>query len=229
MSRTPNPRRLAVVTVVAAALLAAGGALAYRPALVLETVPDLVPLLEALEPSGLLLAFVGVLLLVLLALGFANRRHAAPSRPLVADDDGSTAGRGSDGGLRSLSTGAAGRPVVGADVRERIDVATDYDGSARDDRQRAREAVVGRLRPVATAAYARRTGSDRDAARQAIEAGTWTDDPRAAAFLAAEDGPSTPLSLWLYDLLLGSDPFSRSLERTIDEIDAVQTQVGGRL
>ena len=76
--------------------------------------------------------------------------------------------------------------------------------------------LVDRLRATAAETYALATDSDLQAARQAITAGTWTDDDVATALLA----PDTPQPL-LARLRLWLDAESereRRIRRTIDEI-----------
>ena len=88
--------------------------------------------------------------------------------------------------------------------------------------RRQRASVRGRLRSTAVRTYARATGSDESAARRAVAAGTWTDDPTAAAFLAAPDGPApslvSRLRLWL-------DPVAERRRRIEATVDAVESLV----
>ena len=218
MSRTPSATGLALLTLPAAVLVAVGAIFAVRPALVLERAPELEAVLAAVDPETVVLALAVVLVLFAPMLGIAGRlRPSAPSS-LVADD--STAEPRAPFDDRSR----ADRPdVVGAAVDEHIALATAYDSEPRDVREAAREELLESLRSIATTAYANRAGITTVEAATAIEAGTWTDDTRAAAFLAAPSGPSIPLWLWLVDLVRSADPFGRHLEATIDEIERLQS------
>lgn len=208
MTGAPSRRRLAVVTAIGAAFLVVGAAFAYRPALVVDLVPEVVPVLESIDPE-LVLVIAGLCVLLFVpTLGIANRLRGAPPRPLAPDRDDAP---------------SPGGEVVGGAIDRAVERATAYDDEPRREREAARETIVETLRPIAAEAYARSHGVGYDAAMADLAAGAWTDDPRAAAFLADEDGPSTPLSLWLFDLLSTADPFSRALERTIDEIERAQS------
>lgn len=220
MSRTPSTIGLALVTLFGGVLIAIGGMLAFRPTLLLERVPELQPLLEQVDPGLLVLVLVVLFVLLAPAVGIAGRFRPSSTTPLVEDES-------TDRTESRYDDRPGGRParqsVVGGTADEQIGLATAYDDEPRDSREGAREALLESLRPIAATAYANRAGIADDDAMAAIEAGTWTDDPRAAAFLAGADGPSTPLWLWLFDLVSAADPFERSLERTLDEIETLQS------
>lgn len=217
MSRTPSTTALAFATLLAAALLAVGGILSVQPGVLLGAVPELEALLVALDPGLAVLALVLVLVVVAPTVGIAGRLRSSSTTPLVTPAEES-------GSVRSqLAEEGDDYPVVGESFDRRIERATGYDDHARSTRETARERLVESLRPIAATAYANRVGLTEAEATAAIEDGTWTADPRAAAFLAGDDGPSTPLWLWLIDLVSTTDPFVRSLERTIDEIDRLQS------
>ncbi|WP_226004438.1 DUF7269 family protein [Natrinema salinisoli] len=216
MSRAPSTGGLAVVTLLSVALLAVGGILSVRPGLLLEAAPALESLLATLDPGTVVLAVIGLLVVAAASLGIIGRvRFSSAPLPLVD----STA----ESGAASFDESTADYPVAGAWFDRRLELATAYDDRSRSTREEARERLVDSLRPIAATAYANRAGLTEDDAMAAIEAGTWTDDARAAAFLGGDDGPSTPLWLWLVDLVSTADPFRRSLERTIAEIDRVQS------
>jgi hypothetical protein len=213
MSRAPSTGGLAVVTLLAAALLAFGGLLSIRPDSIFAAAPALEGLMAALDPGTVVLAMVGALVAAVLLLGSIGRiRLSSAPLPLVDSTAASP-----------LDDAAADYPIAGASFDRQLDLATAYDEQPRSTREEARNRLVESLRPIAATAYANRAGLTADDAMAAVEAGTWTDDPRAAAFLGGEDGPSTPLWLWLVDLVSTADPFRRSLERTIAEIDRVQS------
>ncbi|MFC6716449.1 hypothetical protein ACFQGT_19680 [Natrialbaceae archaeon GCM10025810] len=216
MSRVPSSRGLAVVTALSATLLAVGGAVVYRPEAILEAAPALGDLATRVEPRVVVL-LVGLSLAVLApTLGITGRLRAASPEPLY--------GHGSDGpDDRSRYAAAPSRRVVGDRYDRYVDLATAYDDESRETRDEAGERLVESLREIAATAYANWTGLPREEAAASIVDGSWTDDVRAAAFLADEDGPSTPLWVWLVDLVTAGDPYARALERTIDEIDALQS------
>ncbi|PGF16330.1 hypothetical protein CP556_09525 [Natrinema sp. CBA1119] len=217
MSRSPSTTGLAIVSVLAAASLAVGAAMAVRPALVLERVPELEAVLSALDPALVVLAMALVLVVFAPTLGIAGRLRSSATSPLVEPT------AGSDLDPSRFDDRAARRRIVGESFDRWLEQATAYDDESRSAREDARRRLVESLRPVAATAYANRAGLTEDDAMAAIEAGSWTDDPRAAAFLGGPDGPSTPLWLWLFDLVSAADPVVRSLEHAIDEIERVQS------
>ncbi|TYT62331.1 DUF7269 family protein [Natrialba swarupiae] len=222
MSRTPSRRGLSVATLLAGTFLAVGLVFALDPTVATGAVPALEAVLASLDPG--LIVLVATLLLVVFApaLGIAGKLRSRPVDPLVGSGERTAADRpDGEANARSRSPGRRGWDVVGDSFERDVERATDYDGD-REVRSAAREEVVDTLRPIATRAYANRAGVARSAATRVIERGSWTDDDRAAAFLAGESGPSTPVWLWLFDLVTATDPFSRSLERTIDEIESIQ-------
>ncbi|MFC7213668.1 hypothetical protein ACFQO4_06175 [Saliphagus sp. GCM10025334] len=214
MSRRPSTLGLLAGTALATGLLALGAGLLYRPATVLEAVPELESVLSTLNPTHLVLAFAVVLLVVAPTITAAGRFRVDAPRPLDASSTEPFAGS------RSL-TDTSSR-LAGAVYDDWIDRATAYDDEPRPVRDQARTELVEALRALAADTYATHTGLDRADAVAAIRAGTWTDDRRAAAFLADEDGPSTPLSLWLIDLCSTADPFTRGLEHAIEAVEAIR-------
>ncbi|UTF54620.1 DUF7269 family protein [Natronosalvus rutilus] len=214
MSRRPSTLGLLAGTALATGLLALGAGLLYRPATVLEAVPELEAALSTLDPTHLVLAFALVLLIVAPTITAAGRFRTDAVRPLGASSTEPFAGS------RSLADTSPRLP--GAVYDDWIDRATAYDDEPRPVRDQARTEFVEALRSLAADTYATRAGLDRTEALAAIRAGTWTDDRRAAAFLADEDGPSTPLSLWLIDLCSTADPFTRGLEHAIEAVEAIR-------
>jgi len=217
MSRSPSTTGLAIVTGLAAALLAVGATVIVQPALLLERVPELEAVLSALDPALVVLAMALVLVVFAPTLGIAGRLRSSATSPLVEP----TAGSGLD--PSRFDDRATRQRIVGESFDRWLELATAYDDESRSTREDARRRLVESLRPIAATAYANRAGLTEDDAMAAIEAGSWTDDPRAAAFLGGPDGPSTPLWLWLFDLVSAADPVVRSLEHAIDEIDRVQS------
>ena len=218
MSRTPSTRGLALLTLPAAALVAVGTVVAVRPALLLERAPELEAALAAVDPGTVVLALAVLLVVFAPTLGLTGRLRPSRPSPLVAEASATGSRPSSDDRSPSGRT-----DVVGAAIAEQIRLATAYDSEPRDVREDARRRLLESLRPIAATAYGNRAGVTADEAMAAIEAGTWTDDPRAAAFLAAPAGPSMPLWLWLLDLVRTADPFRRHLEGTLEEIERLQS------
>jgi len=110
---------------------------------------------------------------------------------------------------------AASRAVTAAGLDADLDAAVDHGGN---DLDRVRE----ELRTLAADLYTRATGEPADAARQAVEDGTWTRDDVAGAFLSAGDDVSVRarLALWLRP---GRER-RRRLERTISALERLQGQ-----
>lgn len=98
--------------------------------------------------------------------------------------------------------------------------AVDYDRSV-DNRARNRSELRERLREEAVIGCQMRTDADTTTARAVVDAGTWTDIPRAGGFLAGSDGQSIPIRLWLWDVLRGADPFEEAVEDTLTALEAV--------
>ena len=88
-------------------------------------------------------------------------------------------------------------------------------GTNRSESYRAYK-VEQNLRELAVRVLAAETEWSADEARQRIESGRWTDDPRAAAFLS-EDAVVLPVGLRLTDWANG-ETFSRQVEATVDEL-----------
>lgn len=81
------------------------------------------------------------------------------------------------------------------------------------------------IREAAIDAYRRTTGVKREKAVDAIESGTWTDDPIAAATLATEDSDvELPATLWLRHRIDPSGAYRTRVERTTDEIIALEEE-----
>lgn len=86
------------------------------------------------------------------------------------------------------------------------------------------EDVRERLRTAAVAAIAAEEGLSRPAARRRVEAGTWTDDEAAAAFL---DGQYTPMGTWLRALANRETGPEYRARRTVAAIVAIREGDGG--
>lgn len=77
------------------------------------------------------------------------------------------------------------------------------------------EQASARVREVALATLTR-SGMSRDEARTALDAGTWTDDPVAAAFLATDESPG--LGTRVRAALRGESAFAHGARRAADAI-----------
>lgn len=134
-------------------------------------------------------------------------------------------GRWLDGGTSTTFDMAVDSPPEAVTATESrlfaadIDTAID-DAVAGDDA--AMDTVTERLAEAATTAYAIGTGVSRASARQAVRAGTWTDDAVAAALLS----PTEPQSL-LARLRLWLDPESERRRRIRRTVDAIERVSGG--
>lgn len=82
-----------------------------------------------------------------------------------------------------------------------------------------REKIRERLRRDAVDALVVHEGYDRQRAREAVDAGTWTEDRFAAAFVAAgEDAPRPRWYQRLWRWLRRADPFAVRARRAADEL-----------
>lgn len=112
----------------------------------------------------------------------------------------------------------ADAPRVGEAIDDRIEDLAGDDADA----DRVREGVVGdvrrRLRETVVDAMVTGEGVDRETANESVREGTWTDDPRARAFLGGEAAPPMPVWLRIADWLRGA-PSVRRIEATVDAIE----------
>lgn len=171
-------------------------------------------LAEALAPlAGPLEALVGlgvpaVALLVLAFVRARRGREAAAPPPATWDPD--------PGG----QPGGDGYP--GEPFDRQLSVVTDP-GASEGRREDARERLREELRETATRVYCRVEGVEREAAREAVAAGTWTDDDWAAAFLAEEGrGPAVGWWPWLRAVLAPGSADERLVARTLDAVDRLE-------
>lgn len=112
-------------------------------------------------------------------------------------------------------------PAPGGEFDEAVaELAGERERAARpvDHREKVRE----RLRRDAARTLVLHRGYDREAAREAVAAGTWTDDRFAADFLAERDDAPRPRwyqRLWRW--LRRADSFAVGATRTVDAVAAV--------
>jgi hypothetical protein len=90
--------------------------------------------------------------------------------------------------------------------------------STRRSRVRERDDIREQLAETAITAAARARNCSRAAARERIEAGAWTDDRYAAAFLAGPDGPSLPFRSKLRFVAGPESLGQHQMRRTADAI-----------
>lgn len=198
------------------------GVLATAWALALALAPDLLlavgPLERAitwladLEPKRVMLA--GALVVVLYA-ALAARRP----RETEGDPDGV------DAATRFRATAseppeavtADRRPLTGARLDAELDRALAGDG-------RDVAAVRSTLADLAVDAYADAARVSTARARDDVRAGRWTTDPVAAAFLAAEGGPTPSLAARMRLWLTPTAERRRRVERTLAAVQDLLTE-----
>jgi len=107
-------------------------------------------------------------------------------------------------------TGEESETRVPGDAFDRqLDSLSAHSARGADERAAVRE----QLRELAVDRVVAETGCSRTTARERLDAGTWTDDPVAAALFTGES-PST--RAYLRALLGGQSAFERRVERVID-------------
>lgn len=79
-------------------------------------------------------------------------------------------------------------------------------------------AVRERLAESAVSVLMHRENYSEEEARERLDAGTWTDDPYAASFLAESNVQSTPWREWFRGILSDQTSFQRQAHRTADAI-----------
>lgn len=206
--------RRAVPFVVATAVLGGVTVLYLQPELVLTAIPDLEALIADIEPVVLLVAATAMLgitavLLVLRAKLFSSSRTVDNTTSRTESSQSLFAGAGTT------------RGQLGARFDATFQTATDYGSTARTDRETARTQTITELRSLAQSVYQQAAGCESETAQAAIEAGEWTTDQRAAGLLADESGPSIPLRLWAWDLLVGRDPYANSIDHTLAALETI--------
>ncbi len=206
--------RRAVPLILGGSVLAGVAVLYLRPAWVLTTVPDLEVLFAELDPVIFLLGAVAMLVvavgaMVLRAKLFGNTRTVENTSERTESSQSLFAGAGTT------------RGQLGAAFDAEFATATDYGSTNRTNRETARTRTVEELRSLASETYQQAAGCDAETAQNAIETGEWTTDRRAAGLLADESGPSIPLRLWAWDLLVGRDPYVNSIDHTLAVLEAV--------
>ncbi len=185
-----------------------------RPEWVLSTVPDLEVVFAEIDPAIFLLGAVAILgvasgAMVLRAKLVGSSRTVENTAERTESSESLFAGAGTT------------RGQLGARFDAEFQAATDYGSTDRTDREAARTRTVEELRSLAAETYQQAAGCDAETARNAVETGEWTADRRAAGLLADQSGPSIPLRLWAWDLLVGRDPYTNSLDHTLAVLETV--------
>lgn len=109
----------------------------------------------------------------------------------------------------------ADAPRVGRAIDEHVEALVGDDASV--NRDGAVDEVWRHLRETAVETMVDVEGMDRETASARIGDGTWTEDPRAAAFLGGEAAPPLPVWLRIADFLRGA-PAARRIEATVEAI-----------
>lgn len=159
--------------------------------------------LAGLSPGAVigLLVLVGLLLF---ALSGRRARRIPEPEPLVPERDPKSR-----------------TPAVGEALDDRLDFVADPE-IPRDARTEEQRAVREHVREVVVAACRTAAGCDWDAARGAVEDGTWTDDPRAGALVGGPGAAGPPLRVRVWDLVRSESAFRRRVRHALDEVRAVQ-------
>jgi hypothetical protein len=202
--RPENPERVGVGVVLA------GGTAAVLALLVGSFVAVSGTLLGVLHFLAVLLPLIGTALVLVTAWWGLKGTVTDETRPdpLV---DGEPPERGS---IRSVRDVSAGNPIETA--------ATERYRSQRDE---STTDVRGRLHDGAIRTLVASNGLGREAARDAIQTGEWTDDPVAAAFLSPTVSP--PLAERLRGVIDPGAAYTRRVRRTLAAIEAIGATTPG--
>lgn len=121
-------------------------------------------------------------------------------------------------GTRSLPTPESvgvQRSTAGADLDRQLDLVAEDGERSRQARARVRREV----RSVAVRTLVDVEGIDEAAAETRLDEGSWTDDPRAAAFLGGEGVDRPPLSIRVTDWLSADPTFTRRARATVEALE----------
>lgn len=107
-------------------------------------------------------------------------------------------------------------------IGTRLDGRLDAIDGAVDDHPETYQAykIEQSLRGLSVRVVATVADCSMERAREHVEAGTWTDDVRAAAFVGGDEAPERPLQTRVADWASGR-PFARQVEATVDELAAL--------
>jgi len=115
--------------------------------------------------------------------------------------------------------------TTGEAIDSALSVDPDADADERARLARQRTTARGRIRERAIAAVAAAENCDRERAAERIDAGSWTDDPRAAAFLGG--ARHAPLRIRIRDWASG-ERFERWATSAVEETEALADGEGRR-
>jgi len=122
-----------------------------------------------------------------------------------------------EAGARSLPTPemvGAQRSMAGSEIDSQLALVAE-DETSRQARARVRRGV----RSVAVETLVDVDGVDEAEAERRLDAGTWTADPRARAFLGDEGVERPPLSVRVTDWLSADPTFTRRATATVEELE----------
>ncbi len=209
--------RRAIPIVIGSGVLGGVVVLYLRSEVLLQAVPDLEAVITEINPIVFLLSAVGILGLAAAAMVLRAKLFSS-SRTVE-----NTASRTESS--QSLFAGAGTiQRQLGGDFDTDFETATDYGSTDRSNRETARTRTVEELRSLATGLYCQTTGCDHETAEAAVETGEWTTNKRAAGLLADDTGPSIPLGLWVWDLLVGRDPYVNSVDHTLAALESASEE-----
>lgn len=112
-------------------------------------------------------------------------------------------------------------PRAGASFDEAVATALHGDDGAAG----AQTTVNERLRTTAVGLYAVTSGCSQGEAIAAVERGTWTDDPRAAAYLGED--PTVPLRLRVWDFLRPGNTRRHQITHTLAALERLDNRTDG--
>lgn len=205
-------RPWSLLGVLGAALASAGAVAVFLPesALSVGPVRRAVEAVGGVEPTAAVLFASGVAGLYLAVAARSGGEVPSPQDP--ADRRFAAAAE-----TPPEAVTADRRRLAGADLDAVVARANESGGAPLQE-------VRGTLARTAADAYAEYAEIDRERAREAVRAGTWTDDHVAAAFLAGEDGPDAGLGARVRLWLVPERERGRRVERTVRAIEGL----GGR-
>jgi len=206
--------RRAVPVVFASFALGSIVVLYRRPEWLLSAVPELNVLFAELDPVVFLLGAIAILVVTAVALALRTKLFGT-GRTVETTSQRTES-------TQSLFVGAgATRGQLGGSFDSQFNTATDYGATDRSQREAARTQTVEELRSLAVETYRQAANCDAETARSVVVAGEWTTDKRAAGLVADDSGVSIPLRLWLWDLLLGRDPYANSIDHTLTALETI--------
>jgi len=206
--RAPSVRE--VVGGVGALALVLGVLASFAPDVLPASVTDAAAVLERAVDPWVVVLGLSVTVFLYALYRFWRVDVGSVERLVDADDDGDSAPDLDD---VSFDGDRAGRSFDYALARTVAQLEADPNADAWEA-DRVREALE-------SAVVAVRSGDDQSpsAVSDAVEAGTWTDDRVAAAFLGGRDAPGVSLWRRVYAWLYPARAFRRRVERVVDAVE----------